>query len=303
MKFLSIFLILFLSVFGSAQQTAVGTASPITVEMHTKANELYQKQEWLKASEAYAKIVKADDADITARYRYGVSLLALNKNEAAVPHLEKALNISPNPYYAHVLARAHFRVGNKEKAYEALEKIATLGGMVPAMFNDEKDFAAFKAEQRFVDLVKKSEIAANPCKANPEFRQFDFWIGEWEARNAQGVIVGSSSIQLVLGDCIIFENWSTPVSSGKSFNVYDTTDRRWHQTWVDDKGTFVHYIGDLKDGKMVYVADTIIAGKKTLAKMTFSKLENGDVRQLGENSADGGKTWTPAFDFTYIRKK
>jgi hypothetical protein len=54
---------------------------------------------------------------------------------------------------------------------------------------------------------------------------------------------------------------------------------------------------------LVYVADTVIAGKKALAKMTFSKLANGDVRQLGENSTDEGKTWTVTFDFTYVRKK
>jgi hypothetical protein len=107
-----------------------------------------------------------------------------------------------------------------------------------------------------------------------------------------------------LGQCIIFENWTSGSgSSGKSFNIYDVTDKKWHQTWVDDKGTFTHYIGGFVDGEMVVVADTSIGGKKTLAKMTFSKLPNGDVRQFGENSTDDGKTWTTSFDLTYSRKK
>jgi hypothetical protein len=54
---------------------------------------------------------------------------------------------------------------------------------------------------------------------------------------------------------------------------------------------------------MAVVADTMVAGKKALAKMTFSKLPNGDVRQHGENSTDEGKTWTTSFDLTYSKKK
>lgn len=54
---------------------------------------------------------------------------------------------------------------------------------------------------------------------------------------------------------------------------------------------------------MILVAENTASGKKTLLKMTFSKLPNGDVRQFGENSTDEGKTWTTAFDLTYTRKK
>ena len=64
-----------------------------------------------------------------------------------------------------------------------------------------------------------------------------------------------------------------------------------------------NYVGGLVDGKMILDSERIVNGKKTIARMTFSKLENGDVRQYGENSSDEGKTWTAAFDFTYVRKK
>jgi hypothetical protein len=50
-------------------------------------------------------------------------------------------------------------------------------------------------------------------------------------------------------------------------------------------------------------SEVVNNGKKTIARMTFSKLPNGDVRQHGENSADDGKSWTTSFDFTYVRKK
>jgi hypothetical protein len=142
----------------------------------------------------------------------------------------------------------------------------------------------------------------SPCKTTPEYRQFDFWVGEWAPQNKSGKTVGTSSIQLMLGDCVIFENWNTSVVSGKSFSIYDSTDHKWHQSWVTDHGVRTEYEGGLVDGKMVLVAKTTTGGKETLQRMTYSRLENGNVRQYGDTSTDGGKTWTPSFDFTYVKK-
>jgi hypothetical protein len=293
-------LVLFLASAGVAQ-TPVGTA--VTPEMRAAANDAYQKQDWAAAAERFDKIVKIEEKNAGARYRYGMALLNLNRNDEALANLDAAMSISPNAVFALASARAYARVGKKDKAYETLEKSLTIGGIAPESLAGEKDFAGFKTEPRFIEFVKKSDLAVNPCKARPEFRQFDFWIGEWAPKNVQGLTVGSSSVQLILGSCIIFENWSTPVSNGKSFNLFNTRDGRWHQTWVDDKGTWTEYVGGLVDGKMVLDSEVVNNGKKTIARMTFSKLPNGDVRQHGENSADDGKSWTTSFDFTYVRKK
>ena len=278
--------------------------SGVTPEMRTEANKYYTASDWTNAVAAYEKIVKLEPVNPNANYRLGLSFLNLNKTTEAQAHLEKAMTASPNPIFALALARAYARVGNKAKVFETLEKSTKAGGIAPETLTAEKDFAQWKDDAGFKDLVAKSDMAVNPCKASPEFRQFDFWIGEWDVKNPQGVPSGSSSIQLILGQCIIFENWSGGGgSNGKSFNIYDTNDKKWHQTYVDDKGTFAHYIGGFVNGEMVITADTVVAGKKTLAKMTFSKLPNGDVRQHGENSTDEGKTWTTSFDLTYSRKK
>ncbi len=279
------------------------TGSGVTPEMRTQANTYFQAGEWDKASAAYEKIVEKEGANFGAHYRLGMSHLGLNKNEQAAEHIEKAFTGAPNAVFALALARAYARLDNKAKAFDAIYRSTTMGGIAPESLTGEKDFAAWLNDAGFKELVHKSDLATNPCKARPEFRQFDFWIGEWDAKNVQGVTVASSSIQLILGQCIIFENWNTPTNSGKSFNVFNATDGKWHQSWVDDKGTFTHYIGGLVDGRMVLTAETVRAGTKMLAKMTFSKLPNGDVRQFGENSTDDGKTWTTAFDFNYSRKK
>ncbi|MEO8042518.1 MAG: tetratricopeptide repeat protein [Acidobacteriota bacterium] len=298
--------IIALAVVAAWASTALGQSPPassVTAEMRTAANDAYQKQDWTASAARYEKIVKAEEKNPGAHYRLGVSLLNLERINEARPQLEMAMSISPNAIFALALARCYAKIGSKDKMYEVFEKSIALGGISAASLNDEKDFAAVKAEPKFFEYVKKLDAVANPCRSRPEFRQFDFWIGEWAPQNAQGVTVGTSSIQLILGDCIIFENWNTPVSSGKSFNLFDTRDNKWHQTWVDAQGSMTQYVGGMQDGKMVLVADTTANGNKSLARMTFSKLPGGNVRQLGESSTDDGKTWLTTFDFTYVKKK
>jgi hypothetical protein len=282
------------------QQTVTNAVTP---EMRTAAGDAYQKQDWPTAATRFEMILRLEPQNAGAHYRHGMSLLNQNLNDGARSSLAKAYGISPNAVFALALARAYARLGMKEDAYATFEKTLTLGGISAELLNDEKDFASLKTEAKFVDYVKRLDALANPCRARPEYRQFDFWIGEWLPKNAQGVTVGTSSIQLILGSCIIFENWDTPVSSGKSFNLFDATDGKWHQTWVDAQGGITHYVGGIKDGNMVLVADTMSSGKKSLAKMTFTKLPDGNVRQHGEGSTDDGKTWTTTFDFLYVRKK
>ncbi len=281
--------------------TAIGQT--VTPEMRTAAGDAYQKQDWKAAAAAYEAIVKAEPKNAGANYRLGLSYLNLNEPAKAAIVLDAAMTISPNPVFAVAAARAHARTGEKEKMYAVFERSLTLGGVAAESLNDEKDFASVKSEPKFAEYVKKLDTLANPCRNKPEFRQFDFWIGEWLPKNAQGVTVGTSSIQLILSSCIIFENWETPVSAGKSFNVFDVRDGKWHQTWVDNKGLMTHYVGGLVDGKMVLDSESVRNGAKTTGRMTFSKLDNGDVRQHGESSTDGGKTWTTTFDFIYVRKK
>jgi tetratricopeptide (TPR) repeat protein len=281
----------------------VSVHGQITPEMRQEANGFYQAQEWEKAAADYQKIVTAEETNANARYRLGNSLLNLNKNAEALTHLEKVFTAAPNPVFALTLARGYARMGNKDKALETLEKTLKMGGIQPDQLTSEKDFASWRDDAAFKDLVRRSDMAVNPCKAAPEFRQFDFWIGEWDVKTPQGGPAGSSSIQLILGQCTILENWTASAGGqGKSFNIFDKTDNKWHQTWVSDRGVFTHYVGGLVGNDMVLTAETLQAGKRSLQRMTFSKLANGNVRQHGEASNDDGKTWSSTFDLTYSRK-
>jgi hypothetical protein len=69
-----------------------------------------------------------------------------------------------------------------------------------------------------------------PC-ADEAHRQFDFWVGTWEVTNAQDRVVGTNEISSILGGCVVLEEWqSTGPYSGKSLNIYDAANDKWHQT-------------------------------------------------------------------------
>ena len=71
---------------------------------------------------------------------------------------------------------------------------------------------------------------------------------------------------------------------------------------MDASNSRVSFDGELVDGNMVLTGDWRGAqgpGKDGLVRMTYSRLEGGAVRQLGQISTDKGATWKPFFDFTY----
>jgi hypothetical protein len=82
---------------------------------------------------------------------------------------------------------------------------------------------------------------------------------------------------------------------GGSLSVYVPAEKHWEQFWIDSQGSRAFFTGGW-DGKAM-----VITGRwgGPLVRMSYSKNEDGSVRQHGEQSTDGGKTWAPSFDFTY----
>lgn len=147
--------------------------------------------------------------------------------------------------------------------------------------------------------------AGGPCAA-PEYRQFDFWIGDWEVTQG-GDQAGTNSIYPVYGGCALKENWQGTGEggiSGSSFNIYDQATQRWHQTWVDSSGSLLLLDGGLVDGSMVLTGQrpTRDGSGQATHRITWTPNDDGSVRQLWEASKDGGSTWSVVFDGHYVRQ-
>ena len=154
------------------------------------------------------------------------------------------------------------------------------------------------------EMDDNSPAPAKLCNSS-EYRQFDFWIGQWSV-TSDGQPAGTNSIHWIHGGCALQENWQGSGEggiSGTSFNIYDQATGRWHQTWVDDSGTLLQLDGGLIDGVMV------LSGQRpardgtgmTQHRISWTPNPDGSVRQLWEASKDEGGSWTVLFDGLYIK--
>ncbi|MFP3947172.1 MAG: hypothetical protein ACLFWG_00450 [Longimicrobiales bacterium] len=144
-----------------------------------------------------------------------------------------------------------------------------------------------------------------PACTAEEHRQFDFWIGTWDVFDPDGRRLGTNEIRLELNGCALHEAWESVRGPhrGHSYNIYDRSTDRWHQTWVDNSGLLLQLDGGLVGGRMVLEGTTVGAdGGETLNRITWSPSDDGTVRQLWETSQDGGETWSTAFDGRYVKR-
>lgn len=141
--------------------------------------------------------------------------------------------------------------------------------------------------------VRQAEAQA-ACTA-PEDRQFDFWLGEWSIRGANGGGGQSSNTRDAAG-CVILEHFSDRdvVGLSVSFRAAGT----WYQTYVDNQGTRLLLSGGLVDDKMVLTT----AAARSMDRITWEVVSSAVVHQLGEHSDNGGASWTVAFEGTYTRR-
>jgi hypothetical protein len=152
--------------------------------------------------------------------------------------------------------------------------------------------------------LTSSLFGAEPACSSAEYRQFDFWVGEWVVTRPDGKTAGKSVIQKILNGCVILENWTGAGGyEGKSFNLYDRTRKKWIQKWVDMQGQLIEFEGSFKGKSLEYTAHyTTPDGKTADGIMTFTPGDDGTIRQVWKDSTDNGKTWTTEFDGIYKKK-
>jgi Protein of unknown function (DUF1579) len=152
-----------------------------------------------------------------------------------------------------------------------------------------------------------------PC-SSPEHKQFDFWVGEWELEGKTPVpgkpnefTTGKhkNTVTKIMNGCVIQENFDDLNGyHGMSVSMYDPQARKWKQTWVDDGGAYLDLVGELKDGKMVLLRNTVNPkGIPVIQRMTFANIRPDSFDWTWEASRDEGKTWVPGWQIHYVRKK
>lgn len=284
-----------------------------TVSTFQKADSLFAAGRWKEAALAYQTGLKTAVSDGRAWYRLGAARQMAAQYPQAIEAYQKSLatpsSFIPPVFVKADLANAYARNKDSAKALDVLNDMVTGNGY--GNFIDLDTASAYqwlKSNARFAAILSKATSNAYPCLNNPQNREFDFWIGEWDVfQTGTDFRVGKQRIEKASGGCAVLENWtatSVP-GEGKSMNFISPKTGKWEQVWMGSGGLYLNYYnGEYKDGAMRYEGDGLDkAGKKVLFRLTYFNLGNESLRQLLERSGNGGKTWTIVYDFSYKRNK
>lgn len=155
-------------------------------------------------------------------------------------------------------------------------------------------------------LTPAFALAAAPAPAcdGTEYRQFDFWRGDFEVKDPEGRLAGHNRIESTADGCLLIEHWKgVEGGSGQSYNFYDPGTQLWRQVWVS-RGAVIDIAGGtvaepsgpdsmVLEGEIHYRPD----GRKAAFRGRWSPLADGTVRQFfEEQQADGSwVTWFEGF--------
>jgi hypothetical protein len=150
----------------------------------------------------------------------------------------------------------------------------------------------------------------SPCTVT-EQHQLDFWLGDWDltwpGSEPNTVQHGTNHVIRILDSCVVEENFSGGNDMhlrGKSVSLFDTRSGKWKQTWVDNEGAYLDFVGDFKNNMMTLSrAFTTPDGKPMQQRMIFKNLAGDEFDWSWESSTDQGKTWQVVWPIHYRRHK
>lgn len=149
----------------------------------------------------------------------------------------------------------------------------------------------------------------SPC-TEPEQKQLEFWVGEWDltwpGNNPGETGHGTNSVRRILDGCVVEENFSggdAMALRGQSISIFDVLAHKWKQTWVDNEGGYLDFVGEFKNGQIILAREaTRLDGGKGLQRMVFKNVTGDEFDWSWEGFKDGGKTWTVVWPIHYKRK-
>lgn len=167
--------------------------------------------------------------------------------------------------------------------------------------------AALRAEGGLPEVygLTAQGLGSAHCR-RAEYRQFDFWLGSWDAFGPAGGLGGTNDIRSALNGCLVEERWvGAGGVAGRSMNAYDHTTDSWTQYWMDQSGLHLRLSGSLRDGVMWLEGDRIGRGPAgpvpLIDRVRWTPQDDGTVNQFWDFSADGGTTFPfVVFNGTYV---
>ena len=153
----------------------------------------------------------------------------------------------------------------------------------------------------------RSEPVELKACAAPEYRQFDFWVGNWDVFERANAArrVARARVSRILDDCVLLEEYeSADGHRGKSFSLYDHATKSWRQTWVTNRGEVLDIQGGIDAGGAMVLSgfDRDPAGAPRQVRGRWERERGGAVREIAERR-EADAPWTPWFDLEFRPRK
>jgi len=263
----------------------------------------FERGQWALAIERYETQLDDSPDNGTTWLRIAQAQRGLGDHELALETLERALaGAGPEAMINLERARNLAALDRQDLALGALETADHLGLRALSSLEEAEEFSALRREARYARVYSSVRSRIYPCEGLAASNAFDFWLGSWEVRLADGTLVGRSEVTKQDGGCSIAEAWSgTGGSSGTSINFYLPSRDQWRQVWVGSGGTLIDMAGGPEaDGMRLEGTIEYTGQEQVLAfRGTWSVLSDGRVRQHLEEFSLAAQGWSTWFEGYY----
>ncbi len=153
-----------------------------------------------------------------------------------------------------------------------------------------------------------TEAAIGNC-TDAEYRQLDFWVGDWDLtwKQADGMIGQGRNVitRSPFDNCVIMENFNGAPSmqfKGMSVSTYHKPAKMWRQAWVDDQGGFFSlYGGPQADGTFKLDMERI-GGQGPYRRMIWEDINKDSLVWRWQGKAKAEDEWADAWVINYKRR-
>jgi hypothetical protein len=146
---------------------------------------------------------------------------------------------------------------------------------------------------------------AAPACATPEYRTLDFWVGDWDALDQQGQVIGTNRItRNEYGDCVITEHFVGAPLIGHSVSIYRPGLKQWRQVWVDNQNGFFDLVGGpVSGGDHVFVFENKrVTDAQPFQRMIWQDVKPDSFVWRWQRKAKAEDGWTDSWVIHYRRK-
>ena len=270
---------------------------------HHPADVAFEAGEWALAIEAYRKLLETDPDNGITWLRIAQAQRELREYEQALETLERAADAeAPAAMIDLERARNLVSLGQPALALGALEAADHLGLRALSSLDEAEEFASLRTDAKFERVYRSVRNRIYPCEGIPASSAFDFWLGDWDVRLADGTLVGHSTVRKRDGGCSVVETWDgAGGSSGTSINYFLPSREQWRQIWVGSGGTLIDMVGSpVADGMRLEGTIEYAGQDRVLAfRGTWTVGADGRVRQHFEEFNLVAQGWNTWFDGYY----